>query len=312
MNISLRQLKCFVAVAQHQNFTRAAQELHTTQSAVSLIIKELEEEVGFRLFDRTTRQVALSDAGSEFYRTASRLLDEFQAVVRDASDMAALRKGVVRVGATEAVACSLMVPAIAQYQQHRLGIDVHLEVTLVPSMFQALRQGEVDIIVGPDSIRPDEIDRAVVGEPISPHPLWVWCLPSHPFAQLLQVPWQAVLQGDLIIPALDFNSGILPAIAAHLDSREFEKGSFSPVARRRSVANITAALSMVKAGLGTTFAAEYIRPLAETFGLVGRELVEPGLERHLVLYTRRGKSLSPAASDFTAFFRQVLAKIEFS
>lgn len=312
MNISLRQLKCFVAVAQHQNFTRAAQELHTTQSAVSLIIKELEEEVGFRLFDRTTRQVALSEAGTEFYRTAYRLLEEFQAVVRDASDMAALRKGVVRVGTPEAVACSLMIPAIAHYQRLRPGIDVQLEVTLVPSMFQALRHGEVDIIVGPDSMGEDELDRAILGEPIVQYPLWVWCPPAHAFAAMEAVPWTLMLQGDLIIPALDFNSGILPAIASHLGFTEVDAGLFESAARRRSVANITAALSMVQAGLGVTFAAEYIRPLASNFGLVGRELMEPRLERHLVLYGRRGKSLSPAAADFADYFRRYLGSVKFA
>lgn len=310
MNISFRQLKCFVAVAQQQNFTRAAQVLHTTQSAVSLIIKELEEEVGFRLFDRTTRQVVLSDAGQEFYRMANRLLDEFQTVLRDASDIAALRKGVVRVGASEAVACSLIVPAMAAYYQDHSGIDVQLVVTPVPNMFGALRNGDVDLIVGPDSMQHDEIDRSITWEPLAHSPLRVWCPSDHPLARMRQVSWQALFRHDLVIPTLDFTTRITPAITKHLGSTLVDQKLFETSATRRIVSNVTAALSMAQSGLGITFAAEYIRPLATAFGLIGRPLTEPALERVLMLYSRRGKSLAPAASHFAGYFRSYLKGVK--
>lgn len=306
MNISLRQLRCFVAVAQHQSFTQAAQALHTTQSAVSVAVKELEDEVGFRLFDRTTRQVLLSDAGRNFHGHAHRLLGEFQAVLQDASDIAALRKGIVRVGATEAAACSLVVPAIAAYQRECPGVDVQLVVTLVPSMFNALRNGDVDFIVGPDSIQGEEMDRGIFVEALLRSPLWVWCLPSHPLARLKQVPWRKLVRHDLVIPAMDFTSRIAPAVMKHLGAKHLGEAPFDAQASHRTVSNITAALSMVQANLGVTFAAEYIRPLGEAFQLAGRRLVEPGLERVLVMYARRGRTLSPAAENFADFFRRFL------
>jgi DNA-binding transcriptional LysR family regulator len=306
MNISLKQLRCFVTVAQQHSFTLAALALHTTQSAVSVTIRELEEEVGFRLFDRTTRQVVLSDAGQNFYRHAHRLLDEFQTVLQDASDIAALRKGIVRVGATEAAACALVIPAIAAYQQKCPGIDVQLTVTLASSMFGALRQGDVDFIVGPGSIQDDEMDRSIAVEALLRSPLRAWCLPTHPLARSKEVSWQAFLKHDLIIPAMDFTSRIAPAIAKHQGPKRGKLGLLDSDASRRTVLNITAALSMVQAGLGVTFAAEYIRPFGTAFGLVGRRLVKPELERVLAMYSRRGKALSPAAENFSAFFRRHL------
>lgn len=306
MNISLKQLRCFVTVAQQHSFTQAAQALHTTQSAVSVTIRELEEEVGFRLFDRTTRQVVLSDAGQNFYHHAHRLLDEFQTVLQDASDIAALRKGMVRVGAAEAAACSLVIPAIAAYQQECPGIDVQLSVTLVSSMFGALRHGDVDFIIGPDSIQDDEMDRNIAVEALLRSPLRAWCRPTHPLAQLKEIPWQALLQHDLVIPAMDFTSKITPAIAKYLGPKRGKLGLFDSDASRRTVSNIPSALSMVQADLGVTFAAEYIRPLGTAFGLVGCRLTKPELERVLVMYTRRGRTLSPAAENFSAFFRRYL------
>jgi DNA-binding transcriptional LysR family regulator len=307
MNISLRQLRCFVTVAQQQSFTQAAQALHTTQSAVSVTIKELEDEVGFRLFDRTTRQVVLSEAGQNLFRHANRLLDEFQVVLQDVSDIAALRKGIVRVGATEAAACSLVIPAIAAYQRENPGIDVKLVVTLVSSMFGALRNGDVDFIIGPDSMHEDEIDRSIAVESLARSPLWAWCLASHPLARLKSIPWQALLQHDLVIPAMDFTSRIIPAIVQDLGVARASHNLFDSQASRRTVSNITAALSMVQSDLGVTFAAEYIRPLGTAFGLVGRPLVKPELERVLVMYSRRGRTLAPAAEHFADFFRRFAA-----
>lgn len=310
MNISLKQLKCFVAVAEQKSFTRAAQALHTTQSAVSLMIKELEEELGFRLFDRTTRQVLLSNSGETFYRLAGHLLDEFQTVLRDASDIAALRKGQVRVGATEAVACSLVVPAIAAYQKVHPGIDVQLVVTLVPTMLQALASSEVDFIVGPDSMKDEDIDRGISAEALGHSPMWLWFRPEHSLAAEREVPWRSTFEHDLIIPALDFTTKLTPAIQAYLGSSGLAFSQHGDSGSRRPVGNITAAFSMAQAGLGVTFAAAYTRPLATAFGLTGRPLVSPTLDRALMLYMRRGRVMSPAAGSFLEHFRNHVRSVK--
>jgi len=79
MNISRRQLEAFLAVARLSGFTRAAERLHLTQSAVSLLVRELESQLSVRLFDRTTRAVQLTDAGRELYPFAEKALAELQA-----------------------------------------------------------------------------------------------------------------------------------------------------------------------------------------------------------------------------------------
>ena len=303
MNISIKQLRAFVTVADSQSFTKAAKTLFFTQSALSVLVKELEDEVGFRLLDRTTRQVVLSDAGRDFYQLAQKLLDEFQAVIRDTSDIAMLRRGVVRVGATEAVAASLVVPAIAAYDRCQPGINVRLVDTLVSSMFNALRSGEVDFVIGPDSIQDSQFDTALHMEPLLTSPFLVWSLPSHPLANNQRVTWQQLLPHDLIIPAMDFSTQLIPLVQQHLGNEVVDRALNMTTATRRRVTNITTALSMVKAGLGVTIAAEYISPLASAFGLEGRPLVKPHLNRMVTLYSRQGRSLSPAAVAFTEFFR---------
>ncbi|HEY9281585.1 MAG TPA: LysR family transcriptional regulator [Eoetvoesiella sp.] len=307
MNISLRQLRAFVAVAENQSFTKAANVLHSTQSALSVLVKELEEEVGFRLLDRTTRQVVLSDSGLGFYQMAHKLLEEFRSVVREASDIAMLNRGVVRVGATEAAACSLIVPAIAAYHRLKPGIEVRLIITLVPTMFNALRSGEVDYIIGPRFLQDGEFDQTVQFEPLLSSPLRVWLPPGHSLTRKKEVHWEQLLKQDLVISAVDFSNRLMPTVRRHLGDTVVDQLLSESSSTRRKVSNITAGLSMVKAGLGVTFSAEYIRPLAEAFGLKGRPLVDPDLDRLIALYSRRNRTLSPAAANFSEFFRGYLS-----
>jgi DNA-binding transcriptional LysR family regulator len=305
MNVSLKQLRAFVTVAETHSFTKAASALHSTQSAISVLVRDLEREIGFRLLDRTTRQVVLSDVGQEFFEMASKLLEDFRSVVQDANDIAMLRRGVVRVGATEAVACSLVVPAVAAFHRASPGIDVRLVVTPVPSMLAALGSGEVDFIIGPDSMHEVELDTGVQFEALFESPLVAWCPGDHVLARKEQIGWSEFLQNDLVLSAMDFSTRIIPLIKHHLGGAVVEK-AMETNAARRSVANVPAALCMVREGLGVTFSAEYIRPLASLFQLEGRLLVEPVLYRTIALFSRRQRSLSPPAQRFATFFREYL------
>src|SRR3954451_20459769 len=78
MNITTRQLKAFVLTARHQSFSRAAEELFITQSGMSVLVRELETQLGFRLFERTTRKVMLTEPGSKFLSVADRSLRELE------------------------------------------------------------------------------------------------------------------------------------------------------------------------------------------------------------------------------------------
>jgi DNA-binding transcriptional LysR family regulator len=83
MNVSLHQLKVFIAVARERSFTRAAHEFDLTQSAVSRCVRELEEALDLKLFDRTTRQVELTTAGASLERRIARLLDEIDLTLHE-------------------------------------------------------------------------------------------------------------------------------------------------------------------------------------------------------------------------------------
>ena len=93
MNLSSRQLRAFIALVEERHFTRAAQRCHQTQPAFSALIRSLEEALGVRLFDRTTRKVELTPEGRLFEDAARRLLDDMDAAVVNLRDHAALGGG---------------------------------------------------------------------------------------------------------------------------------------------------------------------------------------------------------------------------
>ena len=94
MNITSRQLRAFVLIAKHESFSRAAEQMFVTQSGISTIVRDLESQLGFRLFDRTTRKVQLSELGSRFLPVATRCLSDLESAAKNikrASSVAAGR-----------------------------------------------------------------------------------------------------------------------------------------------------------------------------------------------------------------------------
>ena len=93
INVSTRELRAFLALAEQRNFTRAAALTHLSQPAFSALIRALEEHFGARLFDRTTRSVELTAEGDAFVDAARRLLHDAEQAVNDVRDHVARRRG---------------------------------------------------------------------------------------------------------------------------------------------------------------------------------------------------------------------------
>ena len=104
INISMRQLRAFDAVADTGSFTKAAQHLHLTQSALSVLVREMERELGLSLFDRHTRRVELSEAGRDMQPYVKRMLNELQQAVHSMTDLRDQHRGVLRIAATQLIA----------------------------------------------------------------------------------------------------------------------------------------------------------------------------------------------------------------
>src|SRR5947208_11874097 len=116
MNVTLRQLRAFSAVAELGSFTEAANRLHVTQAATSVLVRELENELGVRVLDRHTRRVVLSDAGRDLWPHVQRVLNELEDAMQSVGSLRDKKKGLLKIAAPQLMACTLMPRVIAGYR----------------------------------------------------------------------------------------------------------------------------------------------------------------------------------------------------
>ncbi|TVQ57897.1 MAG: LysR family transcriptional regulator [Rhodobacteraceae bacterium] len=141
----------FLAVAEELNFRRAAERLALDQSALTRRIQKLEDRLGFRLFERTTRDVALTPAGRQFYDRAARLIADYGEAVEAARLTARGVTGRLRVGYMEFAATELLPETLARFRAAHPGVDVALRAMRTQGQKVALAQGEIDLgfLIGP-------------------------------------------------------------------------------------------------------------------------------------------------------------------
>ncbi len=129
--MELRQIQYFLAVARHQNFTRAAEQVHVSQPSLSVQISSLEDELGTKLFDRLGRKVVLTQAGELFHEHAERAVRELEQAAHVVQELHGAKRGQLVVGALSTVNSYLIAPLVSRFKQRFPGI--RLQVHAQPS-----------------------------------------------------------------------------------------------------------------------------------------------------------------------------------
>ncbi len=293
MNLTLRQLRAFAAVAETGSFTAAAASLHLTQSALSVLVRELEREMGVQLFDRHTRRVLLSEAGREFQPSVQRLLADLAGAVAGVTELRDQKKGVLRLAAPQLMACTLMPRVIAAYGARYPDIDVRLADTLPEHLLDGLLSGEAELAVGQDV----PVDTTIERRSLFRDRHWLICPPSHPLARRRKVRWSELVPYTFIAPTRDFRQRVLPEL-------EPEARAFMLRATTQEVSYMTTALGMVASGLGLTVCPTYSASLVRAHGLQMVRLESPDFHREVCVYSAARRSLSPAAAGFVGMLER--------
>jgi len=294
MNPTLRQMRAFVALAKHGNFTLAAQSLHVTQSALSGLIKELEQTLGARVVDRSTRRIGLTDIGRELFPLFSQMIDDLDGALANVADHTRLKKGIVRIAAPQLLSCTVLPQAIAAYREQHPAIEVRLADTEVEGVIARVLSGEADFGIGPERMPAPPLDARLLFET----PFALVFPKDHELAALPRVTWQDVARYPLISLQGQFTERLLDDMASSLRDAALRETPLKPA---HEVTFMTTALAMVSAGLGVTVCLPYAEPLATLYGLAMRPLADPVLARRFLVYTRPGRSLSPAAESYMEF-----------
>jgi DNA-binding transcriptional LysR family regulator len=147
--MELRQLETFAAVARQGGFTRAAEHLRLAQSAVSAQVRALEAELGVPLFTRTTRRVTLTEAGELLLARHDRIQAELAAARTDLTELTAVLRGRVTIGATAVLGPFSLPRALASFHDRYPDVDLSLRSDFVAGLLTALDAGQTDLVIGP-------------------------------------------------------------------------------------------------------------------------------------------------------------------
>ena len=290
MNITLRQLRAFIAVAEFGQFNLAARNLHITQSAVSILIRDLETEIGVRLYHRHTRMVSLTLVGQEFLPQARKILKDLELAVGDVRDNASLKRGQVTIAAAIVLAATIVPPILARFMRMYPEISVSIRDMPEEQISPALKRNEVDIAVGTLS----EDDPEIAATALLRDKLMLVCREDHRFARRKSVRW-AELKDETLITLAAANP--LRNIVEHNLLRVVP--NYRP---KYEVRFSTTAMSMIAAGMGVAVLPENSSQLASAVRVTTVDLIEPMVMRDVSLLQRRHHSLSPAAEHLKAVF----------
>lgn len=291
MNITLRQFQAFLAVADLGSFTQAAKRLRVAQPALSMLVRDLEVNLGVRLLDRTTRRTELTEAGQEFRSSLSKIMGDLDHAVQVAGDFGEARRGRLAIAAPPLLAAALLPRAIAEFRTSHSGIDVAMMDVRTDVIVNKVRSGEADCGVGTFAPGEDGVSLSPLGH----DELLLFCSPTNPLAAAAALSWADIAAHPLI--ALTRDSGIRLLV---------DKGFESCGRAARPVfeaEQITTAVALVEANLGVAVLPTYAWTAARFRNLFARPLV-PSVARELSMIRAAGRTMSPPMEAFARILRK--------
>lgn len=282
MDISTRDLEAFLALADLKSFTRAAARTHLSQSAFSTRVSSLEAALGAKLFDRTTRSVELTAAGTLFMDTARRLHGDFREVLADFEAHATRQKGKVSIAALPSTASAWLPHVLSAYHRENPGIELTVHDVRADACIALVRAGMVDFAIAAHPAEGEDMETHRLSE----DRFCLVCDDAHPLATKTTLTAKD-LAAHAFIHVKDDSS-----VRQHLERalHPLKMKTFMQLEHMATVAG------MVQAGLGITVVPEltlfqFTRP-----GLVIRPLKIAALSRSIFIVRRRERSLSFAAA----------------
>ncbi len=289
LNVSIRQLRVFVAAAKYGSFARAAEEMHISPPAVSMQISDLESSLGLPLFDRVGRSATLTMTGEYFLVHARRILGSLREAEDTIARFRGLKGGRLTIGMVSTA--KYFVPRLlARFRSEHPAVDLRLSVGNRESLVESLTRGEVDLaIMG----RPPK-ELATRAEPFAAHPYVIVSSPNHPLAQQEHVPAAALASQPFIVR--EPTSGTRASM-----TQFFRDHQIDPLQVMEMPSNETIKQAVI-ADMGLAFLSLHTLGLELQFGLLRILPVEDlPLMRRWFLIHPQAKTLSPAAESFRYF-----------
>ncbi|MEX3959922.1 LysR family transcriptional regulator [Trinickia sp. EG282A] len=286
MDLNLRDIRAFIAVAQTGSFTRAAARLHLSQPALTVQIRRLEEIVGTRLFDRNSRSVALTEVGRELLPLMQKSLHDMERVLHDARALSDCARGRVRVAALPSFASSVLPDCIRSLSQAMPSISFEIRDVVASVVNQLVRNEDADLGVTGGEIADPSIEVIHAAN----DRLCVVCPSSHPLATKRKIGVDDIVAHPLVLTATG------TSVRAVVDAALAEAAR-APVINCEPTYMMTA-VAMVRARLGVTILPASAREIRAERSLVARPIDDERFLRPIMLVKKRGRGLPRAAEAF--------------
>lgn len=289
---TLRQLKVFEAVARHRSFSRAADELHLTQPAVSTQVRKLEDHAGLPLFEQLGKKIHLTPAGAQMLQCSREIIQKFQ----EAEEVMAQFKGVSggRLNVSVISAGDYFFPRLlVAFAQRHAGVSLNFGVCNREELLAQLKENVTDLAV---MVRPPD-DDDTVAEPFAPHPYVIVAAPTHPLARAGRIPMARMVREPFVVreKGSDTWNSMAQAFGEHL-------AALNVGMEIRSTETIKQA---VMAGMGVSFlSAHTVSRELQGGSLVVLDVQGFPLMLNWYVVHRHGKRLPPVAQAFKAFLLQ--------
>jgi len=294
MEVSTRQLRAFRLVAQHRNFTRAAEALFITPSGLSVLIRELENRVGFRLFERTTRHVGLTPHGGELLAVIQKSLEELDAAIANIGRSARRSHQSISLGTTPLVAANVLPPAMREFRKQRPDVRIQIFDADLPTLIKMVETGKLDMSLG--------IFKAMAGvrrEPFFRFSLMVARAAKDDIPPRGTTSWTA-LNGETLI---SLSSG-----HPHQQLIDKQLAQAGVKVQLGSTVNLLdTQIALVEAEEGIAIIPSFGMPACRNRKVVVSQLVNPVVRFDFHLISTRGKELPPGADEFTSFLKSYIA-----
>jgi DNA-binding transcriptional LysR family regulator len=289
MEYLLKEIDVFVKIIELGSFKAAARELHLTQSAMTQRLKRLEDALGVRLIERTTRSVSPTVVGREFLPVAKRMIIQFERSMEDLQDLIQAKTGQITIASLISVATYVLPAVLKRFATDHANVGVRILDDTEQEIAAHVRRGEAEF----------GIDMAIAGSdpdlastPVLEDRYVVACHAEHPLAARRTVPWEAL--ADLPLLILGARSGTNQLLLSRFS------GAPPSSNWRYEVQHLSTLMGMVEEQLGVGIVPEMAMRKRPGSHLVQRRLVKPDFRRTIVLVERQGVGLSPAAERLKA------------
>jgi DNA-binding transcriptional LysR family regulator len=298
LNIKYRPLKAFLLAVQTKSFTHAAARLGVTQPSFTALIADLEAVLEVKLFERTTRHIALTAAGLEFRDRIERPIADLEEAYRSMLDLASMRRGAVVMGALPSTSLTLVPPALGALRRLHPQLQIRVVEAHNDELIGMLRINQIEFALATLlSEAPDLKFTPLVAD------AFFAVYPSrHEVVALPSLHWDDLIPFDLVLLAQGSS-------ARH----QFDRAVFADKATaglRYDVTHMTTAVRLVGQGLGVAILPRLALPSLGLGALRSRPIEDDSARRTIGVLHRQDRLLSPAAQALIDTLRQVATEVE--